>query len=436
VSEWQVWPVLGLPHFRGTGREYLALLQAAAARLRATSASARVVMASPVGMDLAFLVNMAKEAPGAFDAVDLAPFGYMPEALLRPLAVLSRTVKSAGKSIWIDWAPEAQAAANVPPMPGPAGSMPAPAAATPASLWPRMFVIAQASGVERLFVAEPVRLDGSLPQIAAAVRSPLMGWLVREPDVYAAVFGPSSEPAIVAWAPVEGRTFDVTALAGARIATTDGQAVLVEPRNERQVITLRPLPMVIANIPQALAEEARASLASRGPMLPVVGSDRDFSRSPDVSARFGRAGQERGLYNSVYRSRRNGAVDVIEVGGAEAIQTSISRQVVYVYFDVDDTFAYFVEGRVPVEITIEVYGARTTEQVGYNILYDSVSGYRFTPWQWVEAKNGWQIYTTRLTDASMANTWGWDFAINTAGNRVDDLIVRSVTVRKAVQGSP
>lgn len=166
------------------------------------------------------------------------------------------------------------------------------------------------------------------------------------------------------------------------------------------------------------------------PLLPVVGPDRDYSRSPEVYARLGSVGDERGLYNAPYRSRPNGAVEPVEIGGVEAVQTSAARRVTYVYFDVDDTFMYFSEGRVPVEIVVEVRGAGAPQRVGFNLLYDSTGGYRFTPWQWVDAHDGWVRYTVRLPDASMANTWGWDFAINTSGNRSEDLVVRSVTVRK------
>ena len=59
-----------------------------------------------------------------------------------------------------------------------------------------------------------------------------------------------------------------------------------------------------------------------------------------------------------------------------------------------------------------------------------MSGYRFTPWQWVQVSPGWVSYTVRIGDAAFANTWGWDFAINAAGNRTEELVIRSVTVRK------
>jgi hypothetical protein len=166
-------------------------------------------------------------------------------------------------------------------------------------------------------------------------------------------------------------------------------------------------------------------------MTPVVASDLDFGRVAEVTALLGRtANDERGLYNLPFRARRNGAVEVIEAGGVEAVRTAVARDVIYIYFDVDDTFLYFEEGRTPVEITIEVWGARAERQLGFNVLYDSTNGYRFTPWQWVDAREGWTKYVVRLSDISMANTWGFDFAINAGGNRGGDLTVRSVAVRK------
>jgi len=62
--------------------------------------------------------------------------------------------------------------------------------------------------------------------------------------------------------------------------------------------------------------------------------------------------------------------------------------------------------------------------------YDSMSGYRFTPRQWVEATQGWVTYAFRLPDAAFADTWGWDFAINAVGNRGENLVVHSVTVKR------
>ncbi|MGQ0571820.1 MAG: hypothetical protein ACT4P5_20140 [Armatimonadota bacterium] len=416
VSQWQVWTQLGLPHFRGTGSEYLALLQTARARLRASDPAARVVMAAPTGVDLGFLVRVAQEASGAFDVITLTPQGFSPESLLRPLAVLGQRVRSAGKALWLDWNPDGAA---VP-------------ADRSAGFWARLLVVSQATGIERLFAGDPSRLAGELRQAAAVLAGrPYAGYLVRDPDVYALVFGTGPDAVLLGWATAEGRVLELPGAQGLKVTTVDGQPAPVEVRDGRGIVRLGLTPVVASGFPAALVDEARTTAANRGPLVPIVTPDRDYSRQTEVSARLARVGEERGLYNLPYRSRSNGAVEPVEIGGVEAVQTSVTRQVIYVYFDIDDTFLYFVEGRVAVEITVEVRGARADRQVGFNLLYDSTGGYRFTPWQWIDARDGWVSYTIRLTDANMANTWGWDFAINTAGNRAEDLIVRSVTVRKA-----
>ncbi|MDR7542888.1 MAG: hypothetical protein QN120_01405 [Armatimonadota bacterium] len=412
VADYQVWTRLGLPDFRGTGTEYLALLQAARTRVRAADPAARIVMATPVGVDLGFILGVAERAPAAFDAASLVPEGFAPERLLRPLSVLSQRLRPLGKAVWMDWLPE-EAASQ----------------AASADLWARLLAVAAAGGVQRVFAAAPAQIGVGLHQAASVLLAePLLGYLQREPDVYAVVLGSGAAASAVVWATAEGRTLELPAVP-ARATTIDGRPVIPEAREGRAVLRLGLEPLVVHGIPVALIEEARAT-AARSPMLPVVAADRDYGRRTEVYARLGRQGEERGLYNLPYRSRRGGAVEPVEVGGAEAVKTSIARQVVYVYFDVDDTFLYFEEGRTPIEVSVEVWGARATRQVGFNLLYDSIGGYRFTPWQWVDVRDGWTIHTVRLTDARMANTWGWDFAINAAGNRTEDLIVRTVTVRK------
>ena len=149
-----------------------------------------------------------------------------------------------------------------------------------------------------------------------------------------------------------------------------------------------------------------------------------------VSARLGKANVEEGLYNILIRECGNGAVQAVQVGGSEAVRTDVGKDVVYVYFDVDDSFMYYVDGRYAVAVSIEVYGASAPEQLGFNLFYDSMTDLRFTRWQVVEAKDGWGTQAIRLLDAAFANQWGGDFAINAAGNRGEDLTVRSVIVRK------
>jgi len=413
VRDWQVWTQLNLPVFRGTGSEYVALLQSARARFKTIDPQARLAIASPQGIDLGFLVRVLAAGPELFDVIALSPVGFAPEALLRPLAVLSARLRGTGKAIWIDWAPD----------PG----LPADRAA---AQWVRLHAVSQTAGVERLFALDFSRIETGLrPTAPLLANRSFAGYVVREPDTFSTVFGAGTDPVLLVWAVTAGRWFELPS-GDVRVTTVEGQAVPSETREGRPVVRLTDAPLIVSGMPAAMAAEARATAASRGPLLPMVSPDRDYGRATEVVARLGKIGDERGLYNLVYRSRRNGAVEPIDIDGGEAVRTSIARDVMYLYFDVDDTFAYFTEGRVPVEIVVEVWGARAQRQLGFNLLYDSTGGYRFTPWQWVDAKDGWVSYVIRLNDATFANTWGWDFAINTAGNRAEDLVVRAVTVRK------
>lgn len=415
VREWQVWTRLALPHYRGTGNEYVALLQTAHARIRALDPSARVASASPDGIDLGFGVRMLAAASQQFDAIVISSRSSTPEALLRPLGILAGRARAAGKALWLDWAPEQPGSAD-------AGG----------GLLARALAVAQATGVERFFLTTPgPGGESDIRQVAAPLLGrPYAGHLARDPDVFAVLYGTGADTILLAWATVEGRSLDLPSLPDTRVTTMQGRQIATEVREGRMVLRLAASPLVVTGIAPVLVEEARAAAGTRSALLPVVGADRDFSRSQEVFARLGRTGEERGLYNLPYRSRSNGAVEPVETAGGEGVRTVVARGVVYVYFDLDDTFAFFLEGRTALEVKVEVWGSVAPGGVGFNLLYDSTGGYRFTPWQWVGVADGWVSHTLRLTDASMANTWGWDLAINAGGNRSEDLVVRSVTVRK------
>jgi hypothetical protein len=179
----------------------------------------------------------------------------------------------------------------------------------------------------------------------------------------------------------------------------------------------------------AVVDEAAKTLAA-GPLRIPRDPAHDFSKADSVSATLGATNQERGLYNQQLRGLRSGAVVPVTVDGVSAVRTDQSTDAVYVRFTIDDSYAYFVDGRYDYVITIEVHRAGGPQRVGFNLLYDSMSGYRFSPWQWVDAGDGWASYTVRVSDASFSKTWGWDFAINGAGDKKENLVVHSVTVTR------
>jgi hypothetical protein len=411
VKDWQIWTGRSLSLFRGTMREYIALLRSARMIIKATDPSARIVLSTPHGVDLPDLRRLLSDVPDEFDIVSLSPRGVSPDALLRPLGVIrERLLPRTLQALWIEWDPHTYGLR---------------------ASWPGQLIklqaMAKAAGVEHIFwtgdatAITRMVLDTLGAQIG---RRPYTGYVTRQRALLL-VFG-GTDPAAVAWS---GAGETMLAVEGsqlaARAATGDPRPVAVD--GEKRTVAVGTDPLLLTGIGPSLLEEAR-QVPPGG--FPVVPGATDHSQAQEVSASLGRTNVERGLYNSPYREWRNEARDIVVLDGVEAVRANSSQERVFVHFDVDDTFLFFVDGRAAVDVIVEVRGASAPQQLGFSLLYDSMSGYRFSPWQWVDVSPGWVSYTFRLTDAAFSDTWGWDFAVNAAGNRTEDLTIRSVTVKK------
>jgi hypothetical protein len=412
VRDWQIWPGRGLPLFRGTTKEYIALLRAARVLIKAADPAARLILSTPYGMDLVDLRGILTEAADDFDVISLAPRGVSPDALLRPMAVLrERILGTTSKALWLEWDPYSYGLR---------------------SNWPghlvKLQALAKAFGIEQLIwrgdatAITQIVLGGLALRVG---RRPYAGYLTRQ-RALVLVFG-DRDPAAIAWTGTGDETVAVED-SGTKAYTATGDARPVVTAGEARRVAVGNEPVVFTGVSKAWVEEAQKAVQTGS--SPLLSPSVDFGGAAEVSATLGRVNVERGLYNQRFRAALNEATDVIEVDGAEALRSDTSKERVYLRFDVDDTFLFFVDGRAGVEITVEVRGASAAQQLGFNIWYDSMSGYRFTPWQWVDANTGWVSYTFRLPNAAFADTWGWDFAINAAGNRSENLTVRTVTVKK------
>lgn len=199
------------------------------------------------------------------------------------------------------------------------------------------------------------------------------------------------------------------------------------------MVQVGPEPVFVTTPAASVLDEAAKGLAAAPVRVPRDPS-RDFTNAGSVSATLGTANVERGLYNQKLRTLPSGGVLPVTVDGVDAVRTDQMKDAVYVYFTIDDSYAYFVDGRYDYLITVEAHRAGGPQRVGFNIMYDSMSGYRFSPWQWVDEGDGWAKYTIRISDASFSKTWGWDFAVNGAADKKENLVVRSVTVTRIPSG--
>lgn len=407
VKEWQVWTALSLPLWRGTSKDYVRYLAATRKAAKGADPQSRVVLATPYGLDLVWVHRMMREAPGTFDAVSLAPRGLEPEALLRPLRVLQEQVLEGRRvQIWLEWDLRSG---------GDRGN------------WSgeilKVAAIARALEVDRVdWVVDPALAAPALQLFVSHVGAKVPAGHLVSPRALALVFGQTNST-VVAWSAEGGGELPVSGT-GLTVITSTGET---QTRDGQAALALRPDPVILTGLDATLVAAARP-LTPPGIWPPGA---RDYSTAAEVTARLGRANVEEGLYNARFRSRRNGALEAVDVDGSEAVRTSAGRDIIYAYFDVDDSFMFFVNRRHPVEVVVEVRGASAPRQLGFNLFYNSMTDYRFTEWQWVEPHDGWVTYTFRLPDAAFANSWGWDFAVNAAGNRKEDLTIRSVAVRKS-----
>jgi hypothetical protein len=189
--------------------------------------------------------------------------------------------------------------------------------------------------------------------------------------------------------------------------------------------------------------ESLRSEKNGAPPLRLVSNDATEFPASGLRAVFaaGSEGREDGLAWRKYSGFRGAAFEFKEAEGQSGLLTTYSRDIYnpaagdpYIYLDVANNYLYFAHG-VPVQVTVQVKRPAKLEgvfapQAGFNIQYDSPSGFKLTPWQTVEGGDGWVTYTIDIPDASFANRDGYDLLINTWGSR-QDLLIRSLTLKRS-----
>jgi hypothetical protein len=422
VAAWQITPVLDFAVFRGTVSDYLEILRTARLAIRPADPQALVVAACPPGLDLSYMKAMLVRPANDFDVLMLFTRGRTPEEVIEALATIRHRIAiDPRRQVWLS--------------DGDAGG----SRATPdngvGDRMVRMAAVSVAAGVTRQFWSDREG-TGSWTAVRQTVMkmldgARLSGWLPRAPGLYAFVMLQDQTPIAVVWSTTGSQTVPLATDSGLTIVTATGDTAAVPGTADgNPAAAAGKSPVFVLGVAPSVVAEATQT-AQTGPFRPVRDPAHDFTRADSVSVTLGATNVEHGLYNQRFRSQPSGAVIPLTVDGVEAVRTDAAKDAIYVYLDVDHSYAYFVDGQQDILITVEVHQAKAAQQVGFNILYDSTTGYRFTPWQWIEPGTGWATYTLRLTDAGFSSTWGWDFAINAAGSKKEPLVVRSVTVRKA-----
>jgi len=242
-----------------------------------------------------------------------------------------------------------------------------------------------------------------------------LGWLNPTGKSYGFVFKGSTGPVLVTWATTDkGDTLkppaavSVIDLAGKTSTMAAGQDLI-----------LSRVPVFVTQLPPQWLADAQAN---RDRPLPWLN---DFSKAESVSCHMGAANVENGLIET---EGGDGKTVLGLVDGAYARRTDRAKGSLYMYFDVDDSYASV--GDHEIDITFAARCVDPAKSAGFKLTYEAQKGYRaIDEWWTIPAEPGWHEHTFHLKDANFANNWGWNFRID-AVSSTSDIWVKQVTVKR------
>ena len=423
VRYWQVREQPNARNFRGARPEYLRLVASAARTVRSVDPRASIIVPEPGALDIAEIDRLCSS--------DL-------RTSCQVLGVYLRGNGEASKSA-LAWAVLDSEVPGVASAQKPVWVLGADAPILPES-WMQQYLLSAAYHAPRFYLPASA-LDIGWVRPLSQLR--YTGFLRLGPAIWALAFEDASGPVVAAWSADETAVpaSDLAPIADAE-AVKQAAPVGGEPGSSVTVdcdtlgLRLTPRPVLVRGLD--LSQAVHAGPPSRADVLAALPGNAPDPAAP-VFVDYSRADSpEHGLYNRSLRTRVGGRAEEEIHDGRTCLRTRIytgPREAEldnpWLYFDVDDRWLYFGQGKTPVAITIECDGSYLgAERLGFNIWYDSTTGYRFSPWQWVAAGSGWKRYRVELTDANFSDRNGYDFRINIKGSK-QDIWISSVTVERA-----
>lgn len=238
-----------------------------------------------------------------------------------------------------------------------------------------------------------------------------IGWVLLNNRDYAFVFKGAASTVLAAWA---------------RPGTTDnvsfGQAVqVIDPltgsATTAENCALTNAPVFVTGVPANLISQAQADKNRPFPW------DGDYTNAKSVSVTMGATNVEKGLHT---QSGAAVAADVTAYGGSGRSGDVPGGNV----FMVDPNFLSYTT--VPIEITVVVRRNPANDNAGFNLKYESTSGYKGSDsgWYTVPDNKEWHTRSWKIYDAQFVGKWGFNFSLDSDGNQYNKYYIQSVTVTK------
>lgn len=439
IQYWEVWNEFnGSFAVNGTPLVYANLVRDAYDAAKKIDPEAKIGI-SAANFDIGFLnAAIGAGAAGHFDFVAVHPYEILDgvaeggEIYFLSMAgnlrrMLNANRERPGLPLWIT-----EIGVKAPSAPDPEGDKSQQLALAKA------FILGLASGFERIFWFEPrgpsygkggdfglIRADWSLRPSYYALRTltdvlgpkpSYLGWLDLDRGAYGFLFQGREGPVLAAWSP-PGEEHKINFASDVSVLGLEGsRAALAAGRS----LALTGEPVLITGVPPSLAGQARRNAEKPFPW------GGDYAEAKTVSCRLKAANEDNGL-----RQIRPGTTVPTNAEGVSARRLDFARpdgEGHYAYFRTSPRFAPF--GVKSLEITALVRRLAPDTPAGFALDYESMNGYVAAPgWMAIPAGRGWQKVTWKITDASFAGAWGYDFRLNASGSP-NEFYIKEVRVRK------
>jgi hypothetical protein len=178
------------------------------------------------------------------------------------------------------------------------------------------------------------------------------------------------------------------------------------------------VPVLVSGVPGGLIAQAQAN---RTRPFPWGG---DYTHAASVSVAMGERNIERGLHTQ----SGNAVAKAVVAYGGPARAGSIPGGTTFM---VDPNFLCY--DTTPIEITVVVRRDEANDNAGFKLKYESTNGFRDCGWYTVPDNKEWHTMSWKINDAQFVNYWGYNFALESDGDKYDKYLIQSVTVTKVAR---
>jgi hypothetical protein len=236
-----------------------------------------------------------------------------------------------------------------------------------------------------------------------------LGWVMVNDRDYGFIFQGAATNVLVTWA--RGPAVRVEFGAPVQIVNPVSGVATQADGGE-----LTSAPILVLGAPASLVARAKQN---RNKPLSWGG---DYTKAKSVSVTMGERNIEKGLHTM----SGNAVAEAVVAYGGSARAGNVPGGNVFI---VDPGFLSYTT--TPIEITAVVRRNEANDNAGFNLNYESTSGLKnANGWYTIPDNKEWHTVRWKIDDAQFVNYWGFNFSLNSDGDKFNHYFIQSVTVTK------